>query len=78
MLAMLARFATLGTYHLRGAPPAALVALFVTGCANDGPMQSALEQGAGFLPLEACGAPRAAPKGLVSLTMPRRALNPCS
>ena len=26
----------------------ALVALFVTGCANDGPLQSALEQGVGF------------------------------
>ena len=26
----------------------ALVALFVTGCANDGPMQSALEQGVGL------------------------------
>jgi len=26
----------------------ALVALFVTGCANDGPLQSALEQGVGL------------------------------
>jgi hypothetical protein len=47
----------------------ALVALFVTGCANDGPLQSALEQGVGLhwsipIPVEGGLASRARSVGI--------------